>query len=166
MSQSNRSVFESYNRGYNVGVGGAVVKEGRILLVRRATARGRGYWQIPGGFVEREETLEQAVVREVREEAAVETRPRGVLALRSRLHDSSNSTYVVFLLDWSAGDPTPDGQETDRAEWLDLAEVERINPLPAINLAIARRALSGEASLLSGTPLTGTDGRPYTLNLG
>ncbi len=166
MSRSSSSLFESYNRGYNVGVGGAVVKEGRILLVRRATARGRGYWQIPGGFVERDETLEQAVVREVQEEAAVEARPRGVLALRSRLQDDSNSTYVVFLLDWSAGDPTPDGEETDRAEWLDLAEVEQIDPLPSINLAITRRALSGEASLLSGTPLAGTDGRPYTLNIG
>ncbi len=165
MSQSSRSAFESYNRGYNVGVGGAVVKEGRILLVRRATARGRGYWQIPGGFVECDETLDQAVVREVREEAGVEARPRGVLAMRNRLHDSSNSTYVVFLLDWSAGAPAPDGQETDRAEWLDLDEVERISPLPTINLAIARRALSGEASLLAGVPLEGPDGQIYTLYL-
>ena len=159
-------MFESYNRGYNVGVGGAVVKDGRILLVRRATKRGRGYWQIPGGFVERDETLDEAVVREVREESGVEARPRGVLAMRSRLHDDSNSTYVVFLLDWSAGEPTPDGAETDRAEWLDLEQVEAIELLPAINLAIARRALSGEESLLSGVPLTGTDGQPYILHLG
>lgn len=158
-------MFESYNRGYNVGVGGAVVKDGRILLVRRATSRGRGYWQIPGGFVERDETLDEAVVREVREEAGIEARPRGVLAVRSRVHDGSNSTYVVFLLDWSAGDPGADGIETDRAEWLRLDEVEQIRPLPAINLAIARRALSGEAPLLAGVPLKGTDGLPYTLYL-
>ncbi len=165
MSKSSRSVFESYNRGYNVGVGGAVVKDGRILLVRRATSRGRGYWQIPGGFVEREETLDQAVVREVREEAGVEARLRGVLAMRSRLHDQSNSTYGVFLLDWSAGEPAPDGIETDRAEWLELDEIERIRPLPPINLTIARRALSGEAALLAGVPLKSADGQPYTVFL-
>ena len=51
---------ERYNTGYNVGVGGAVVKDGRLLLVRRA-------WQVPGGFVEQEETIEEAVVREVEE---------------------------------------------------------------------------------------------------
>ena len=56
---------ERYNTGYNVGVGGAVVKDGRLLLVRRASRRGRGNWQVPGGFVEQDETIEEAVVREV-----------------------------------------------------------------------------------------------------
>ena len=58
-----------YNTGYNVGVGGAVVHDGRLLLVRRASRRGRGNWQVPGGFIEPDETVEQAVLREVAEEA-------------------------------------------------------------------------------------------------
>ena len=43
-------VFLAYNTGYNVGVGGAVVHNGRLLMVRRASRYGRGNWQIPGGF--------------------------------------------------------------------------------------------------------------------
>ena len=74
---SGESIFEYYNRGYNVGVGGAVVKAGRLLLVRRASAYGRGNWQIPGGFIERTETMEDAVVREVEEEAGGTASPRG-----------------------------------------------------------------------------------------
>ena len=62
---------ERYNTGYNVGVGGAVVRDGRLRLVRRWSRRGHGNWQVPGGFVEQDETIEKAVVREVEEEAGV-----------------------------------------------------------------------------------------------
>ena len=59
-----------YNTGYNVGVGGAVVHDGRLLLVRRASTWPR---QLAGarGFIEPDETIEQAVLREVAEEAGV-----------------------------------------------------------------------------------------------
>ena len=75
---------ERYNTGYNVGVGGAVVQDGRLLLVRRASRRGRGNWQVPGGFVEQNETMELAVVREVEEEAGVTAQVEGVLGIRNR----------------------------------------------------------------------------------
>ena len=65
------AIPERYNTGYNIGVGGAVVRDGRLLLVRRASRRGRGNWQLPGGFIEPDETIEQAVIREVQEEAGV-----------------------------------------------------------------------------------------------
>jgi len=70
---------ERYNTGYNVGVGGAVVQDGKLLLVRRASRRGRGNWQIPGGFIEPDETIEVAVGREVAEEAGVQAEVVGVL---------------------------------------------------------------------------------------
>ena len=65
------AIPERYNTGYNIGVGGAVVRGGQLLLVRRASRHGRGNWQLPGGFIEPDETIEQAVVREVQEEAGV-----------------------------------------------------------------------------------------------
>ena len=87
---------QRYNTGYNVGVGGAVVRDDRLLLVRRASRRGRGNWQVPGGFVEQDETIEQAVVREVAEEAGVKTQVQGVLGVRNRYDpDNGNSLYIV-----------------------------------------------------------------------
>src|SRR5512135_3110638 len=88
-----------YNTGYNIGVGGAVVRDGRLLLVRRASRRGRGNWQLPGGFIEPDETIEHAVIREVQEEAGVVAEVEGVLGLRSRYDpESGNGIYVVLLL--------------------------------------------------------------------
>lgn len=54
-----------------VGVGAIAVKEGKILLVRRAFEPGAGKWSIPGGMVELGETLSEACAREMEEETGL-----------------------------------------------------------------------------------------------
>ena len=51
----------------------ALIREGVILMVRHVHD-GRDYWTLPGGAVEAGETLEQAVLREVREETNLSAR--------------------------------------------------------------------------------------------
>lgn len=47
-------------------------KKGEILLVRRKSDPKKGYWDVPGGFVDLNENLEQSFRREIREELGVE----------------------------------------------------------------------------------------------
>lgn len=157
-----------YNTGYNIGVGGAVVHEGRILLVRRSSRRGRGNWQVPGGFIEPDETIEQAVVREVEEESGVTAAVQGILGVRNRCDpDVGNSLYIVLLLHPLSGEPIPDGKEVDRAGYFTLPEIRALEQVPSINLEIAQRALAGEQSLLAPQILTHhVTGLPYTLFVG
>jgi ADP-ribose pyrophosphatase YjhB (NUDIX family) len=156
-----------YNTGYNVGVGGAVVQDGKLLLVRRASRYGRGNWQIPGGFIEPDETIEVAVVREVAEEAGVQAEVVGVLGIRSRYNpDNGNSIYVVLLMQPISGEPTPDGKEVDQAGWFSLEEIQALEQVPAINLEVARRALAADQRLLEPVKVLGPTGALYTLFIG
>ena len=158
---------ERYNKGYNLGVGGAVVKDGRLLLVRRASRRGKGNWQVPGGFVEQDETIEEAVVREVMEEAGVITEVQGVLGIRNRYDpDNGNSLYVVLLLNPLRGEPTPDEHEVDRAQYFTLEEIKALVQVPSINLEVAHRALAEDHRLLCPKPMQHASGAMYNLFVG
>jgi mutator protein MutT len=65
-----------------VGVAAAVIEDDRVVLVRRGQPPAYGEWSLPGGAVELGETLEQAVIREVREEIGLKVEvvePVGIL---------------------------------------------------------------------------------------
>lgn len=57
-----------------VGVGGVVIEDGRVLLIRRGSEPLKGQWSIPGGTLELGETLVHGVARELREETGLEVR--------------------------------------------------------------------------------------------
>jgi 8-oxo-dGTP diphosphatase len=68
-----------------------LVRDGRVLLVKRNIEPGRGLWSLPGGFIEEDETVEQAVIREVREETGLSCLPRRLCdahAMRSAVYGS------------------------------------------------------------------------------
>ena len=158
---------ERYNTGYNLGVGGAVVRGERLLLVRRLSRRGHGNWQVPGGFVEQDETIEVAVVREVEEEAGVTAEVQGVLGIRNRYdEDGGNSIYVVMLLNALSGEPNPDMKEVDRAEFFTLDEILAIEQIGAINVEVAKRALASDPRTLCPQTIDQVGRGTYTLFLG
>jgi 8-oxo-dGTP diphosphatase len=54
-----------------VGVGAVVLRQGRVLLVRRAAAPARDLWAIPGGGLKLGETLQEGAQREIMEETGI-----------------------------------------------------------------------------------------------
>jgi ADP-ribose pyrophosphatase YjhB (NUDIX family) len=161
------AIPERYNTGYNIGVGGAVVCGGQLLLVRRASRHGRGNWQLPGGFIEPDETIEQAVVREVHEETGVTAEVEAVLGLRSRYDpDNGNGVYIVLLLRPLTGEPVPDGHEVDHAGYFTLDQIRELTPLPPVNWEIAQRVLNANRRLLLPKSLTNLNGAKFTFFVG
>jgi ADP-ribose pyrophosphatase len=59
-----------------VGIGAVVIRDGKVLLIRRGIAPGRGLWAVPGGSLELGETLQQGAEREILEETGITIRAR------------------------------------------------------------------------------------------
>jgi len=83
-------------------VGAVVVKDADVLLVMRGKDPGYGEWSIPGGAIRVGETLEQAVIRETKEEVGILIEPVGLVeALDRIIHDKREMIlYHYILLDF------------------------------------------------------------------
>ncbi len=112
-----------------IAVGAIVVKDGRLLMVRRAHDPGAGLWSLPGGRVEHGEYLAEALRREVSEETGLDVEVRDLVGILEVVGDPH---YVI--LDYFAevvGDPTPvaAGDVSD-ARWVPLDEVTSLECTP------------------------------------
>jgi ADP-ribose pyrophosphatase YjhB (NUDIX family) len=67
-----------YYQRLNVGVGAFVVKDGALLLVRRALSPWQGYWNLPAGYVEVDEDPSKAVERDFLEETGLRVTVTGL----------------------------------------------------------------------------------------
>jgi 8-oxo-dGTP diphosphatase len=82
-----------------VAVGAFVFdREGRILLVERGRPPGVGLWTVPGGKLEMNETLAQAVAREVREETGLVVEVGALACVVERMTEG----YHYVILDYLA----------------------------------------------------------------
>jgi 8-oxo-dGTP diphosphatase len=119
--------------GVWLGVGGLVRRGDSVLAVKKRYGATKGLWTMPGGFVAPGETLDEAVVREIREETGVETAVCGVIAVRTGvLRTGVSDNLVLFSMKYLSGEPEPDGRELSEARFLsreDLLEDPTVTEL-------------------------------------
>ena len=112
-----------------VGVGAIIVQDGKILIVRRSSEPGKGKWSVPGGLVELGETVEQAVVREVREECGLDVEVDRLIDVVDSMTFDRNGRlkYHFIILDFFVkikGGKLRPGDDAKEAMWVSLEEVE------------------------------------------
>ncbi len=111
-----------------LAVSAAVVRKGRVLLVRRARRPALGLYTLPGGVVEAGETLRAAVEREVREETGMAIEPVGIAGHREAIvRDGAGRVerhfvILAFAARWIAGEPALN-DELAEARWVEPAEI-------------------------------------------
>lgn len=85
-----------------VGVGGVVIRDGRVLLIRRARPPLQGEWSIPGGGLDVGETIAEGVRRELIEETGIEVRVLDHIETFERImqDDAGKVKYHYVILDY------------------------------------------------------------------
>jgi 8-oxo-dGTP diphosphatase len=112
-----------------VGVGAVIFRGEEVLLVRRGQEPAKGSWSLPGGVVELGETLEAAIVREVREETGLAVEVLGITAVLERIFrdDNDNIPYHYVLVDFAckylSGELTP-ASDITAARFVPLERLE------------------------------------------
>lgn len=101
-----------------------VYRDNKVLLVKRGRKPFKGRWVFPGGFVEYGETVEEASVREVKEETGVDVRLAEILGVYSAPDRDPREHHVnvVFIGEYIAGDARG-GDDAEEAEWRDINSI-------------------------------------------
>jgi len=102
------------------------VERGDEILLARAPHFPPGIYSVLAGFVEPGETLEEAVVREVEEEAGIEV--EDVRYFASQPWPFPNSLMLGFTARWRAGEVRPDGIELEDARFYPFEALPRTFP--------------------------------------
>jgi ADP-ribose pyrophosphatase YjhB (NUDIX family) len=130
----------SYPSRPYLAVSAAIIRDGKVLIVRRARPPAYGVFTLPGGGVEAGETLHEAIIREVREETALTIAPIGLAGYREVIardrDDKIERHFVIlpFAARWIAGDIALN-EELTEARWLvpaDLAALQTTEGLAGI----------------------------------
>ncbi len=90
-----------------IGVGVFIFKEGQFLMGKRKGSHGADSWSVPGGWLEYQETLEDAAKREVQEETGLEIKDIHFGALTNNIfwNEDVHSITVWMISKWVAGKP-------------------------------------------------------------
>ncbi|KKR77965.1 MAG: ADP-ribose diphosphatase [Candidatus Curtissbacteria bacterium GW2011_GWA1_40_9] len=117
--------FENGNNASlrHVVVDAIVTKDKQILLIKRATHLSNGdKWATPGGFLDRDETCEQAVKREVKEETGLDVKSVKLFKIidnPNRKNENRQNIAFVYQIEFE-GEVKVQESEVAEARWFDF----------------------------------------------
>jgi 8-oxo-dGTP diphosphatase len=126
-----------------LAVSAAIIRDGHVLVARRARGPALGVWTLPGGVVEAGETLSEALVREVAEETGMTIEPvtlaghREVVTRDDGGRVSRHFVILCFASRWVEGEPRLN-EELSEARWLRPSELAGLNTTEGLAGIIAQ----------------------------
>ena len=100
-----------------------IVRDGRVLLIKRGFPPYRGFWCFPGGGTKKDEDPREACVREVKEETGLD-----VEVLEEVGNVRGSPIYSCIVAGYVAGEPSPKLPETTGIAWVPLDQFIKIPP--------------------------------------
>ncbi len=127
-------------------VDAVAIRDRNTLLVKRKKGAFIGQWALPGGFVERGETLRKAVMREALEETGLRVSPERVVGIYDdpkrdpRFHAAS----VAFLCSVQGGRIKPQLDEVEEVGFFPVPKIRRLK------IAFDHRKIINDALKMQG----------------
>lgn len=120
-----------------VGLGVAVIRNGKVLVGQRHNAHGDGAWCFPGGHLEFGESFEKCAEREVREETGLTIQNIRYITATNDFFESAVKHYVTIYMqaDWKSGIPQVlEPEKMDQWQWRTIDELPKPLFLPLQHL--------------------------------
>lgn len=112
-------------------VGAILIKNGLIFCVQRGPGKSLSYnWEFPGGKIEKDETLHQALQRELIEELSIEVELEDNI-FESVLHDYEFGTIHLITIIGHITKGEPELTEHIDMKWLEPKDLLSLNWAPA-----------------------------------
>jgi ADP-ribose pyrophosphatase len=134
----------SYPTAPRVGVGAIVIKDGRVLLVRRGVEPSKGLWAIPGGTLKLGETMQECATREILEETGVSINVKDCAYVFDYIERDDDRkikfhfAIVDFSADYVSGEPKG-ADDALEARWFSAEDLQTM-PV-AVNTMNALRSI-------------------------
>ena len=130
-----------------VAVGAVILDAGRVLLVRRGQEPLKGEWSLPGGAVEAGETLQAALMREVREETSLDIVVGPVVEVLDSIRRDADgrAEYHYVIIDYACrvrdatSTTAAHGTDASDVQWVPVGELGRYR-VTATAIAVIRKA--------------------------
>ena len=135
-----------------VGVGCIIVRDGKILLIRRTGSHGSGTWSVPGGHIEFGESPSQTAVRETKEETGIDIEGADLVGITNDVFEEEGKHYVTL---WMRSCGVPWGEivlnerESSDAGWFDPAHLPSPRFIPFDNLLAGRSLIPFDFSSIA-----------------
>ncbi len=101
-----------------------LVTNGDKVLLQRNTHYKSVKWSLVAGFVDVGESLEDAIRREIREEASIEV--KNLRYYGSQPWPFPSNIMIGFTAEHASGDLKPDGEEVVESDWFDRAHLPEL----------------------------------------
>ncbi len=101
-------------------VGVVVIRDGKVLLVKRKFEPYKGRWVIPSGFVEWDEDVRETAVRELKEETGLDVELGALYTVESCFDDPRGNTILILYMGKVTGGELVAGDDADDIGFFEL----------------------------------------------
>lgn len=131
------------NTNWHQSVTGVLISDNKVLLARHTYGAGKNLLIVSGGYLNYNETPQEAVVREYKEETGITVEPKDIIAIRFNFKD----WYVAFSVDYVGGIAKSDNNENSEVIWLDIDEALKREDVPDLTKKLIQSAINNSNAL-------------------